>query len=75
MSPENLEDARALVGLAMETLVVVHGSSALRWPGMKVLGNVREGISRASTKMTINFIDRQMDAVEEAKREFVRNDA
>ena len=42
---------------------------------MKVLGNVREGISRASTKMTMNFIDRQMDAVEEAKREFVRNDA
>jgi hypothetical protein len=60
MTPENLEDARALIGFAMEALVVVYGSSARKWRGMKVLGNVRDGISKVSTKMTINVIDRQL---------------
>ncbi len=75
MTPENLEDLCALIGFAMEELVFVHGSHTRRWRGMKVLENVRNGISKTSTKMTIESIDRQLEAVEEARREFVRNSA
>jgi hypothetical protein len=75
MTPENLEDLCALIGFAMEELVFVLGSHTRRWRGMKVLENVRNGISKTSTKMTIESIDRQLEAVEEARREFVRNSA
>ncbi len=73
MVPENFDDASALFDFAIEILLPLWGIAAPKdLTGMRMLRNVKAGISKSYAKLRVKHVFSELEAIAEARKEFAR---
>lgn len=73
---DNFKDVTVLMKFAIETLITTLspalGSGAKSTPGLRMLKNVSAGLTKSEAKLRVDAIFREMSALEDARKEFLR---
>jgi hypothetical protein len=73
--PDNFKDVTALMKFAIEMLITTLGSvlsDDKNTPALRMLKNVSAGLTKSEAKLRVDAIFREMHALEDARKEFLK---